>query len=417
MPQRSNIVGDLGTTKLASDSYDVDNIYLTEEGWVYRHYKSTDGSRYWDEILVAGEVVAASNSPCQATNPPKLGTVASPTFETGDGTDDWTYSVHQETGFPGTYTTKIVTEGGGLGVGDGQVAPVADIGDITGTAPSGQVLTGVASAYTVTSENPAGVTFTWTTSDGDGVLSATTGTSVNITWVTPGAKTVTVTATKAGASDTGSTKTYNQAVNQFTIGNVTNTGGAQIGESIDHVISAIADGNVDDLTYAWAVTGGTGNAADVTFSDPTSRSTNFNSSSSGTYQLTCTVSSVKAGGVSGDGTGSKTTQADVTVGPADVQLELTGADGTNSYTSAGGANASVSIQAGGTLTIINDTGGHPVTVRVADEGATVSTGTLTGAPANDGEVLSWDTTGVTPGTYYYQCTSHPTMIGEITVTA
>ena len=313
MPQRSNIVGDLGTTKLASDSYDVDNIYLTEEGWVYRHYKSTDGSRYWDEILVAGEVVAASNSPCQATNPPKLGTVASPTFETGDGTDDWTYSVHQETGFPGTYTTKIVTEGGGLGVGDGQVAPVADIGDITGTAPSGQVLTGVASAYTVTSENPAGVTFTWTTSDGDGVLSATTGTSVNITWVTPGAKTVTVTATKAGASDTGSTKTYNQAVNQFTIGNVTNTGGAQIGESIDHVISAIADGNVDDLTYAWAITGGTGNAADATFSDPTSRSTNFNSSSSGTYQLTCTVSSVKAGGVSGDGTGSKTTQADVTV--------------------------------------------------------------------------------------------------------
>ena len=73
MPQKSNIVGDLGTTKLASDSYDIDNIYLTDEGWVYRHFKSTDGSRYWDEIIVAGEV-PSGDSP-QATNPPRLGTV------------------------------------------------------------------------------------------------------------------------------------------------------------------------------------------------------------------------------------------------------------------------------------------------------------------------------------------------------
>ena len=313
MPQKSNIVGDLGTTKLASDSYDIDNIYLTEEGWVYRHFKSTDGTRYWDEIIVAGEV-PAGDSP-QATNPPKLGTVAAPPYETGDGTKDWEYSSHQVTGTPGTYTNKIVTEGGGLGVGDGQAPAAGNIGTITGTAPSGVITPGVAYTYTAAAEG-AGTTFAWATSDAGATLSATTGASITITWATAGAQTVTVTASLAGAADDGATKTYNESVEAFTIGNVTNTGdGAQLNVGVDYAISAIADGNADDLTYAWAVTGGTGNAADATFSDPTSRSTNFNSSSSGTYQLTCTVSSVKAGGVGGDGTGSKTTQADVTVNP------------------------------------------------------------------------------------------------------
>ena len=121
MPQKTNIVGDLGTTKLASDSYDADNIYLSEEGWVYRHFKSTDESRWWDEIIVAGQV-PAGDAP-QVTNPPKLGTVSAPTFEVGDGNYDWEYSTHQVTGTPGTETTKVVTEGGGLGVGDGAPAP------------------------------------------------------------------------------------------------------------------------------------------------------------------------------------------------------------------------------------------------------------------------------------------------------
>ena len=303
MPQRINIVGDLGTTKLASDSYDIDNIYLTEEGWVYRHYKSTDESRWWDEILVAGEVVAADNAPCQATNPPKLGTVASPTFETGDGTEDWTYSIHQQTGFPGTYTTKVVPAegGGGLGVGDGQVAPVTDIGDISGTAPSAPVLTGVANPYTATSENPGGVTFTWTTSDGDGVLSATTGTSVNITWVTPGAKTVTVTATKAGASDTGVQKTYNESVTEYTIGTLSLTGGASVQVDTDTASAAIVSGeNVDDLVYAWSCT--SGNSANVTFSATNVASVAIQANAADDYVIQCSVSSAKAGGVSGDGT-------------------------------------------------------------------------------------------------------------------
>ena len=59
MPQRSNRKGDLGYTLPISDVVDQDNIYFTEEGWVYRHFKgdpSLDDTRYWDEILVAGAV-------------------------------------------------------------------------------------------------------------------------------------------------------------------------------------------------------------------------------------------------------------------------------------------------------------------------------------------------------------------------
>lgn len=261
MPQRINIVGDLGTTKLASDSYDIDNIYLTEEGWVYRHFKSTDQSRYWDEIIVAGEVVAADNAPCEATNPPKLGTVASPTFETGDASFDWEYSEHQVTGTPGTYTTKIVTEGGGLGVGDGEAPAAGDIGDIGGTAPTGDVFAGTAYTYTATAEG-AGTTFAWTTSDASATLSSTTGASITITWATAGAQTVTVTATLAGASDDGKTKTYNENVQAFVIGNVTNSGDASVATSTNTTVTATADGNADDLTYAWAITGGTGTPGD-----------------------------------------------------------------------------------------------------------------------------------------------------------
>ena len=34
----------------------IDNIYLSEEGWVYRHFKNTERTLWWDEILVAGQV-------------------------------------------------------------------------------------------------------------------------------------------------------------------------------------------------------------------------------------------------------------------------------------------------------------------------------------------------------------------------
>jgi hypothetical protein len=68
MPSRFNRKAEIGTYHIGSDSNDMDNIFLTEQGWVYRHYKSEDFSRYWDEVLVPGDVPSAvvngvSNAP------------------------------------------------------------------------------------------------------------------------------------------------------------------------------------------------------------------------------------------------------------------------------------------------------------------------------------------------------------------
>ena len=155
MPHRINIEGDLGTTKVASDSYDIDNIYLTTEGWVYRHYKRENKTKWWDEIIVAGEVTADgspyganSNTPIVETNPAKLGlaggvdadgnSVAAPAFETGgDSNKDFEYSSHQKypATDPVTYSTAVETEGGGVpnldstGDGAGDTNPPADPGN------------------------------------------------------------------------------------------------------------------------------------------------------------------------------------------------------------------------------------------------------------------------------------------------
>ena len=55
---------------------------------------------------------------------------------------------------------------------------------------------------------------------------------------------------------------------------------------------------------------------------------------------------------------------------------------------------------------------HPMAIRVADGGASVTTGTYSGEGT---ATVTWDTTGVTAGTYYYQCTNHAGMVGQIIV--
>ena len=64
-----------------SDAADKDNIFLTDQGWVYRHYKSLDKSEFWDEIIWAGYVDSALsyNDPVDPINDDN------PTFLVGDG--------------------------------------------------------------------------------------------------------------------------------------------------------------------------------------------------------------------------------------------------------------------------------------------------------------------------------------------
>ena len=105
MPHRKNAKGDIGCAKVASDSLDIDNIYLTEEGWVYRHYKRADKSRWWDEVIVAGQVKTNISTPADMLihnipNVPVAPTLnnipeVSPTFEIGDTHTDEDYKPHE----------------------------------------------------------------------------------------------------------------------------------------------------------------------------------------------------------------------------------------------------------------------------------------------------------------------------------
>ena len=71
----------VGNYPAKSDVADKDNIFLTDQGWVYRHYKSLDKSKFWDEIIWAGFVndAVAANDPVDAMNDP------APDFLVGDG--------------------------------------------------------------------------------------------------------------------------------------------------------------------------------------------------------------------------------------------------------------------------------------------------------------------------------------------
>lgn len=164
MPHRKNSKGDIGTAKKFSDSYDMDNIYLAEEGWVYRHFKNTKRTRWWDEIIVSGQVVpgmeihGVTNGPgvetgsgpgtkeVILTNPPKLGTVEEPSFQEGDTIFDYRYSNHTGEGV----------------VGDPDV-PSNDPGSGNSTDSIGTVTISGPRNFNVTTNQ----SFTWSVSGGD----------------------------------------------------------------------------------------------------------------------------------------------------------------------------------------------------------------------------------------------------------
>ena len=92
---------------------------------------------------------------------------------------------------------------------------------------------------------------------------------------------------------------------------------------------------------------------------------------------------------------------------------LYGVAGNDREGAVSGNNATVTVNVGDTVIFSNSVyGDHPLYIRVSNGGASVSQGTLTGEGT---ATTTWDTFGVTPGTYYYQCSIHSAMIGEIVV--
>lgn len=94
--------------------------------------------------------------------------------------------------------------------------------------------------------------------------------------------------------------------------------------------------------------------------------------------------------------------------------------GASAYTfsgSATGNNPTLNVKQGDTLTFTVSATGHPFWIKTTNTTGTgdgVTTGTITNNGTQSGTV-TWNTSGVTPGTYYYICEFHGSMVGTINV--
>ena len=94
---------------------------------------------------------------------------------------------------------------------------------------------------------------------------------------------------------------------------------------------------------------------------------------------------------------------------------VTGSDSTTSHSSAN--DPTINCNVGDILRFNVNASGHPFWIKTSASTGTsndVTTGTITGNGQAIGTV-EWETTGVTPGTYYYICQFHSGMVGQIVV--
>lgn len=94
---------------------------------------------------------------------------------------------------------------------------------------------------------------------------------------------------------------------------------------------------------------------------------------------------------------------------------FTGSDSTTSHSNAN--DPTITCDVGDTLVFNVNASGHPFYIKTSASTGTgnqVTTGTITNNGAAVGTV-TWDTTGVTAGTYYYICQFHGGMVGSIVI--
>jgi plastocyanin len=104
----------------------------------------------------------------------------------------------------------------------------------------------------------------------------------------------------------------------------------------------------------------------------------------------------------------------VTNGGSSVYL-FTGSDEQSTFSNA--ANPTIRITSGDILEISLNASGHPMyfkTSMTTGTGPLVTEGTVTGQGTSVG-TITWNTLGVTPGTYYYACQFHGSMAGSIVI--
>ena len=236
----------VGNYPAKSDVADQDNIYLSDQGWVYRHYKSLDKSKFWDEIIWAGDVTnpPSANDPVDPFGDPD------PDFNNGDG-------IQFVSGvYPGVDPTIGVT-----------TINSADSGD-TGTAipfslrVGGTLASGNTYAWSV--EGPGTATFSTGTQTGTFTGNTPDQANVSITFPTDGQYTVTCLLKTSATASTGSVGQHGFSAETNivadTIGTVTVNGATSPTAGRMVIYSASYTGNAPqgDITYTWSATPNTG---------------------------------------------------------------------------------------------------------------------------------------------------------------
>ena len=168
MPRKSNKQADLSAVLDNNPVLDMDNVYWSKVGWAYRHYKSEDKARYWDEILVAGEALADDGTPDATAQ--VFGT-ANPTFESGDS------------------------------------VPSVDVPEITsfsiaGSATAAATVLEAGYAATLVGEDTGTPAYQWSTTDESAVFSAATAATTDITFSAAGTYVVSCSVTLTAGDTT-----------------------------------------------------------------------------------------------------------------------------------------------------------------------------------------------------------------------
>jgi hypothetical protein len=264
----------VGNYPAKSDAADKDNIYLSDEGWVYRHYKSLDKSKYWDEVIWAGSVTdpPAENEPIDAFPhssvvypsrgggsylPGQLGT-AEPNFLVGDGIQF----------VSGPYPSASTTIGA-------ITINAAESGDKATAIPFKAVLEDATGAIAVGNtwawsvSGPGTATFSAGTATGTFTATATTESNVSITFPDEGDYTVSLTL---GAADGDSTATHhfkavvNVVADLIGAYTISGTQTPQAGIGVVYKANPGADTTAPeaDCTYTWSASPSSG----VTITQP-----------------------------------------------------------------------------------------------------------------------------------------------------
>ena len=118
------------------------------------------------------------------------------------------------------------------------------------------------------------------------------------------------------------------------------------------------------------------------------------------------------GSTAGAGSSTPSTFNITTTAPNSSVYTLNGTDRNGSVS---GSNTGVTVYVGDTINfnLSNVSSIHPFYLRVASQGSNVTTPTASGQGSTGNATVSW--TPAATGTFYYQCSIHPGMIGSITV--